>query len=47
MAKGVKESAKQIRRIDPLPEDLFAPVKEHLAHVVEEKIILLRSNNRV
>lgn len=47
MAKGLKESAKQIKRVDPLPEELFAPVKVHLAHVVEEKIRLLCSNNKV
>ncbi|MHC4464490.1 MAG: class II fructose-bisphosphate aldolase, partial [Planctomycetota bacterium] len=47
MAKGLKRSAKCQTRKDPMARELFGPIKEELARVVEEKIRLLLANNRV
>ncbi|WP_408008196.1 ketose-bisphosphate aldolase [Pseudalkalibacillus sp. A8] len=46
MAKGMKEAAAAINRVDPLPEEMFRPITQALAAVVKEKIHLFRSNNR-
>jgi fructose-bisphosphate aldolase class II len=45
MFKGLKESAK-LQRPDPLPEQLFGPMKDELAKTVAEKITLLGAGNR-
>jgi fructose-bisphosphate aldolase class II len=47
MAKGLKISAKPRARKDPPVQELFGPIKEELAKVVEEKIKLLYANDRV
>lgn len=46
MFNGLKESAKQ-KRIDPLPHQLFGPIKNELSKLVTDKIDLLMSANRV
>jgi fructose-bisphosphate aldolase, class II len=45
--RGLQESAATISRIDPLPTEMYAPIKEHLAAVVAEKIRLVGAENRV
>jgi ketose-bisphosphate aldolase len=45
MFKGLKETAK-LQRPDPLPEQLFGPIKDELAKTVAEKITLLGADNR-
>ncbi len=45
MFKGLKETAK-LQRPDPLPEQLFGPIKDELAKTVAEKIMLLGADNR-
>ncbi|MHC4546509.1 MAG: class II fructose-bisphosphate aldolase, partial [Planctomycetota bacterium] len=47
MAKGLKRSAKSQTREDPMAKEMFGPIKEELARVVEEKIRLLFADNRV
>jgi fructose-bisphosphate aldolase class II len=47
MAKGLKRSAESQTREDPMANELFGPIKEELARVVEEKIRLLLADNRV
>ena len=46
MARGLQRAAEYRTRPDPLPSDLFGPIKEELAKVVEEKIDLLGAANR-
>lgn len=46
MYRGLKRAASLHERIDPLPHELFAPVREELAGVVREKIELLDSAGR-
>jgi ketose-bisphosphate aldolase len=46
MYRGLKTSASLHDRIDPLPRDLFRPVREELAAVVREKIELLGSDGK-
>lgn len=46
MCRGLKKSAAKQDRIDPLPTDMFGPIREELAGVVAEKIDLLYANNR-
>jgi len=41
MYRGLKTSAAMHDRIDPLPRELFRPIREELAAVVREKIELL------
>lgn len=45
MFEGLKRSAKQ-ERIDPLPHELFGPIKESLGGLVCEKIELLYSKGK-
>jgi ketose-bisphosphate aldolase len=45
MFRGLKEVAK-MQRPDPLPEDLFGPIKKALGDLVAEKIELLSSDGR-
>lgn len=47
LTKGLYASSKQQTRIDAPLQQLFGPLKEELAKVVEEKIMLLNSNNQV
>ncbi len=47
MARGLKQSAETLRRPDPLPYQLFGPIKEAVAAVAAEKMTLLGSANRV
>lgn len=45
MFRGLKKSAMQ-DRADPLPHELFGPIKEELAALVAEKIELLYARNK-
>jgi len=47
MASGLERSAGSHKRQDPPIQELFGPIKEELAKVVEEKIRLLYANDRV
>ncbi|MBW8038594.1 MAG: class II fructose-bisphosphate aldolase [Planctomycetes bacterium] len=47
MAKGLKNSVNSQTRQDPMANEMFGPVKEELAKVVQEKIRLLSADNRV
>ena len=47
MYRGLKRSAGIHDRPDPLPEEMFRPIKEELSSVIEEKIRLCGSNGRV
>jgi fructose-bisphosphate aldolase class II len=47
MGRGLQQSAAQLTREDPLPGDLFGPIKQGVSHVVAEKIRLLMAENRV
>lgn len=47
MAKGLQRSAKSQIREDPPANEMFGPIKEELAKVVEQKIRLLFADNRV
>lgn len=46
MACGLKKAADSLRRKDPLPYEIFGPIKAELAAVVQEKIELLSAKNR-
>jgi len=45
MFRGMRNAAK-IERIDPLPREMMAPIKNELADLVEEKIKLLSSDGK-
>ncbi|NQT41478.1 MAG: class II fructose-bisphosphate aldolase [Planctomycetes bacterium] len=47
MYRGLKEAATAFDRPDPLPRDMFAPVKRELQKVVAEKIKLLFADGQV
>jgi fructose-bisphosphate aldolase class II len=47
MGKGLKAAHAAITRPDPLPQEIFGPIAKALAGVVNEKIDLLGSANRV
>jgi fructose-bisphosphate aldolase class II len=47
MYRGLKQAATVQTRIDPLPSDMFRPIRDELAAVVAEKIELLNAKNRV
>jgi fructose-bisphosphate aldolase class II len=47
MYRGLKATAMAHDRIDPLPCDLFRPIREEIAAVVTEKIELLGAKERV
>jgi len=47
MFNGLKQSAATQDRIDPLPSEMYGPIREHLAAVVAEKIRMLGAENRV
>jgi len=46
MARGLKLSAKMQIRDDPLPQQIFGPIKDEVCEMVEQKIKLLFSQNR-
>lgn len=46
MARGLERASQSQRRPDPLPQEVFGPIKEELATVVAEKIGLLSAANR-
>ena len=45
MFRGLKEAAR-MERADPLPEDLFGPIRKALADLIAEKIKLLSADGR-
>ncbi len=47
MFNGMKESVATMDRIDPLPLEMFAPIRQHLAAAVADKIRMLGAENRV
>jgi len=47
MACGLRRSAEMMTRPDPLPTQLFGPIKEEVAQVAAQKIALFGSANRV
>ncbi|HUT94490.1 MAG TPA: class II fructose-bisphosphate aldolase [Thermoguttaceae bacterium] len=47
MARGLKRAHESLRRPDPLPGEVFGPIREEIAGVVQEKIELLFAGNRV
>jgi fructose-bisphosphate aldolase class II len=47
MFNGMKESVATMDRIDPLPLEMFAPIRQHLAAAVAGKIRMLGAENRV
>jgi len=46
MARGLERAAKSQHRPDPLPQEVFGPIKEELMKVVAEKITLFFATNR-
>ena len=46
MGKGLKAAAADLRRCDPLPQEVFGPIKREIVAVVNEKIDLLGSAGR-
>ena len=46
LGRGLTEAAGAQQRPDPLPGDIFGPMKEHVSRVVAEKIELLGAGNR-
>jgi len=47
MCCGLQEAAQAQTRPDPLPRDLFAQIRKHLAESVAEKVRLLFATERV
>jgi len=47
MCTGLKESAQTQSRPDPIPRDLFGPIRQRLAETVTQKIRLLSAAGRV
>lgn len=47
MFQGMKQSATTMDRIDPLPSEMHAPIRAHLAAAVADKIRMLGAENRV
>jgi fructose-bisphosphate aldolase class II len=47
MYRGLKTAATAFTRIDPLPADMFRPIRDELAAAVTEKIELVFAKNRV
>jgi fructose-bisphosphate aldolase, class II len=47
MARGLQQSAAALRREDPLPTEMFGPIKDHLCRAVAEKIRLFFAEGRV
>lgn len=47
MAEGLREAAQAQTRPDPLPRDLFGPIRQRLADAVTEKVRMLFADHRV
>jgi len=47
MLQGLKRSAEIQIRNDPLPDVLFDPIRESLAQLVAERIVMFGADNRV
>jgi fructose-bisphosphate aldolase class II len=47
MGRGLRTAFHSQRRDDPLPRDIFGPIKQEIARVVREKIELLSAAGRV
>jgi fructose-bisphosphate aldolase, class II len=47
MGRGVTRTAQALRRPDPLPADVFGPIREEISAVVAQKLELLGACNRV
>lgn len=47
MRRGLDQAARSIQRIDPLPYEIFGPIRQQVAAVVREKIDLMFAANRV
>jgi hypothetical protein len=46
MRRGLEKAARSQRRQDPLPHEVFGPIREEIAAVAREKIELLFANGR-
>ncbi len=46
MGRGLKRAAQELKRVDPLPQQIFGPMKEELQAVVRQKIELLGTAGR-
>lgn len=46
MFTGLKEAAKMQKRIDPLPDEVFKPIKDSLRKIIRNKIAMVMSENR-
>ena len=46
MYRGLRATSSAHERIDPLPKDMFQPIRDELAEAVEQKIELLGAKNR-
>lgn len=46
MGRGLVKAAQSLPRQDPLPQEVFGPIKEAIAGVVEEKIDLMFAGDR-
>lgn len=47
LRRGLETAAESMRRIDPLPCEIFGPMRRQVAAVVQEKIDLMFAANRV
>ena len=47
MRRGLDQAAAAMRRIDPLPYEIFGPIRQQVAGVVKEKIDLMFAAQRV
>ena len=46
MAQGLQESARKMKREDPLPREMFGPIKAGISRVVADKIELLSARGK-
>jgi len=47
MARGLERARQSLERPDPLPHEVFGPIREEIAAVAQEKIELFFAKNRV
>ena len=47
MRRGLENAYQGMRRVDPLPYEIFGPIRKEVAAVVQEKIDLMFAANRV
>lgn len=47
MGRGVREAVAAITRKDPVPNEIFGPIRKQVSDVVRQKIRLLSAENRV